>query len=140
VDAFAVGLVYGPTGAIELDPDARVQQAVRLVLQKFDELGSTRQALLWLRRERISVPVTRQGRGGRQTEWAPPPTRGVHGIITILPRGGVRVWSHSDSLDDCRRPHPTHLGPRAGLDQWQVVIPTIIRGTLIGRPIGVIWR
>ena len=34
-----VGLVYGPSGAIELDPDARVQQAIRLVLQKFDELG-----------------------------------------------------------------------------------------------------
>jgi DNA invertase Pin-like site-specific DNA recombinase len=48
-----VGLVYGPTGAIELDPDARVQQAIHLVLQKFAELGSTRQVLLWLRREHI---------------------------------------------------------------------------------------
>src|SRR5438093_4137369 len=67
-----VGLVYGPTGAIELDPDARVQQAIRLVLQKFDEVGSTRQVLLWLRRERISVPVTRQVTGGRHTDWAPP--------------------------------------------------------------------
>jgi len=36
-----VGLVYGPTGAIELDPDARVQHTIRLVLEKFDELGST---------------------------------------------------------------------------------------------------
>jgi DNA invertase Pin-like site-specific DNA recombinase len=66
-----VGLAYGPTGAIELDPDARVQQAIRLVLQKFDDLGSTRQVLLWLRRERVSVPVTRGGKHGRSTEWAP---------------------------------------------------------------------
>src|SRR2546428_54962 len=64
-----VGLVYGPTGAIELDPDARVQQAIRLVLQKFDELGSNRQELLLIRCERHSVPVTRQITGERETDW-----------------------------------------------------------------------
>ena len=67
-----VGLVYGPTGAIELDPDARVQQAIRLVLQKFHELGSTRKCWLWLRRESISVPVMRQITGERHTDWSLP--------------------------------------------------------------------
>jgi DNA invertase Pin-like site-specific DNA recombinase len=59
-----VGLVFGPTGAIELDPDARVQQAIRFVLGKLDELGSTRQVLLWLRREHVSQPVRRCLKGG----------------------------------------------------------------------------
>jgi len=77
---------------IELDPDVRVQQAIRLVLQKFDELGSTRQVLLWLRRERISVPVTRQCRGGRQTEWAPP-TYGVPCLFGDAGHG--RILEHA---------------------------------------------
>src|SRR5207244_11678310 len=77
-----VGLVYGPTGAIELDPEARVQPAIRLVLEKFDELGSTPQVLLWLRRERLSVPVTRDVACGRHTDWPAPNYARVPRILT----------------------------------------------------------
>jgi hypothetical protein len=76
-----VGLVFGPTGAIDRDPDVRVRQAIGLVLQKFDELGSTRQVLPWLRREHVSLPVSRDVKGGRETEWAPPNYTRVHAII-----------------------------------------------------------
>ena len=108
-----VGLVYGPTGAIELDPDARVQQAIRLVLQKFDELGSTRQVLLWLRRERISVPVTRGGKHGRVHRMGAPElhARARHRHES-LPRGRVRVRQERESHDDCRRSDPPDLGSR----------------------------
>ena len=119
-----VGLVYGPTGAIELDPDARVQQAIRLVLQKFDELGSTRQVLLWLRRERLSVPVTRQVEGARDTTWASPNYTRVHGIITNPFLAGAYVYGKSESrttiVDGRIRRTAGHA---LGVDQWQVVIP-----------------
>jgi DNA invertase Pin-like site-specific DNA recombinase len=119
-----VGLAYGPTGAIELDPDARVQQAIRLVLQKFDELGSTRQVLLWLRRERISVPVTRQIQDGRQTEWAPPNYTRVHAIVTNPFLAGAYVYGRSESrttIVDGRIRHTS--GHALAVDQWKVVIP-----------------
>jgi DNA invertase Pin-like site-specific DNA recombinase len=119
-----VGLVYGPTGAIELDPDARVQQAVRLVLQKFDELGSTRQVLLWLRRERISVPVTRGGKTGRYTEWAAPNYTRVHAIVTNPFLAGAYVYGRSESrttIVDARIRRTS--GHDLAVDQWQVVIP-----------------
>jgi DNA invertase Pin-like site-specific DNA recombinase len=118
------GLVYGPSGTIELDPDARVQQAIRLVLQKFNELGSTRQVLLWLRRAHLSVPVTRQVQGGRETAWVSPNYGRVHGIITNPFLAGAYVYGKSESrstiVDGRIRRTAGHA---LGVDQWQVVIP-----------------
>ena len=119
-----VGLVYGPTGAIELDPDVRVQQAIRLVLQKFDELGSTRQVLLWLRREHVSVPVTRGGKHGRCTEWAPANYTRVHALVTNPFLAGAYVYGKSESrttIVDGRIRRTS--GHEVAVDQWPVVIP-----------------
>jgi DNA invertase Pin-like site-specific DNA recombinase len=41
-----VGFCWGLGEAVELDPDLRVQNAIRLVFQKFQQHGSARQALL----------------------------------------------------------------------------------------------
>lgn len=126
-----VGLVYGPTGAIELDPDARVQQAIRLVLQQFDALGSIRQVLLWLRRERLSVPVTRGGKQGRYTEWASPNYTRVHAIITSPFLAGAYVYGKSESrttIVDGRIRRTA--GHDLAVDQWQVVIPDHHPGSL----------
>jgi DNA invertase Pin-like site-specific DNA recombinase len=119
-----VGLVYGPTGAIELDPDMRVQQAIRLVLQKFDELGSIRQVLLWLRRECLLVPVTRGGKHGRSTEWASPNYPRVHAIVVSPFLAGAYVYGKSESrttIVDGRIRRTS--GHDLAIDQWQVVIP-----------------
>jgi DNA invertase Pin-like site-specific DNA recombinase len=119
-----VGLVYGPTGVIELDPDVRMQQAIRLVLQKFDELGSIRQVLLWLRREGRSVPVTHGGKHGRYTEWASPNYTRVHAIVTSPFLAGAYVYGKSESrttIVDGRIRRTS--GHDLAVDQWQVVIP-----------------
>lgn len=119
-----VGLVYAPTGAIELDPDVRVQQAIRLVLQKFDELGSTRQVLLWLRREQISLPVTRQVTGGRETAWVSPNYTRVHSIITNPFLAGAYVYGRSESRTTIVGGRIRRTSGHAlSVDQWQVVIP-----------------
>jgi DNA invertase Pin-like site-specific DNA recombinase len=41
-----IGLCWSRHNKIELDPHKRVQEAIRLVFKKFDELGSARQTLL----------------------------------------------------------------------------------------------
>jgi len=55
--ALPVGLCWGLAGKIELEPDSRVQNAVHLVLGKFQELGSARQVLLWCHTQCTAGPA-----------------------------------------------------------------------------------
>jgi hypothetical protein len=45
-------------GQMEVDPDERVCEAVRMVLRKFQEWGSARQVLLWTVQAELRLPVT----------------------------------------------------------------------------------
>ena len=67
-----IGYVWTANGKIEMDPDLRVQQALRLVFSKMTELGSVRQVLLWFRRERVCLPAKSFGEAGSQTIWKLP--------------------------------------------------------------------
>lgn len=66
------GLCWSQAGKIELDPDRRVQEAIRLVFAKFDELRSARQVLQWFRQEGLRVPVGVHEDGATRTVWKEP--------------------------------------------------------------------
>jgi DNA invertase Pin-like site-specific DNA recombinase len=70
------GLGWTPDGHIELHPDRRVQQAIRMVLDKLVEFGSVRQVLMWLRDEHLSLPTLEHERP-RAITWRPPTYRMV---------------------------------------------------------------
>jgi DNA invertase Pin-like site-specific DNA recombinase len=119
-----VGLVYEPGGAIDLDPNARVQQAIHLVFNKFDELRSLRQVMLWLRREDVSVPVTRVVKGGGGfVEWVSPSYDRVHCIVTNPAYAGAYAYGRTESrsaiVDGRMRKTHGHAKP---IDRWEVLI------------------
>jgi hypothetical protein len=67
------GYVKLPTGEVALDPDEQVQSTVKLIFDKFDELGSCRRLHRHLVRNQICLGV-RADRGARRgrLEWHPP--------------------------------------------------------------------
>ncbi len=60
-----VGLVWERDGKIELDPDRRIQDAVRTVFRLFDRLGSARQVLLRMRADGLVFPRPADGKVAR---------------------------------------------------------------------------
>lgn len=122
--ALPVGFVRGCAGAIELDPDARVQHAIRLLFGKFDELGSIRQVMLWFRRQGLKLPVLRQVKDqGAETFWDKPTYYRVRALITNPIYAGAYAFGrteHRTIIDDGRIKRTK--GHRRPMDQWEVLI------------------
>jgi excisionase family DNA binding protein len=78
----AVGYVKTDDNRIEKDPDRRVQDGILLVFNKFAELHSIRQVLLWFRQENVVVPTVVAGRGKRPTEWKAPVYHTLYHVLT----------------------------------------------------------
>ena len=74
------GLGWTLDGQIELNPDRRVEQAIRMVLDKLTEFGSVRQVLMWLRDEDLSLPTLESERP-RAIAWRRPTYRMVLSIV-----------------------------------------------------------
>lgn len=68
----APGYVADPAGQIVKDPNPRVQEAMALVLKKFQELGSIRQTHRWFHEEKIELPVNEALGGQFQLVWQQP--------------------------------------------------------------------
>jgi DNA invertase Pin-like site-specific DNA recombinase len=73
IQSVPCGYLKLPTGGAVLDPDEQARSTIRLVFDKFDELGSFGQLYRYLMRNkiRLGMRVLRGARRG-QLEWRPP--------------------------------------------------------------------
>jgi len=76
-----VGFIRTEEGLIEKTPDRQVQQAISAVFQKFQQLGSARQATIWFREERIPVPQAKPGTAGQEVIWKLPSSGRVRQML-----------------------------------------------------------
>src|SRR3954470_16799196 len=66
-----IGYAWHREAGLGLDPDLRVQEAVRVVFARFRELGSARQVLLRMTAEGLHFPRPSDGKRMVSFEWCP---------------------------------------------------------------------
>jgi hypothetical protein len=119
-----LGYVRGPSGEMALDPDEQVQAVVRLIFDKFAELGSVRQVVRYLVRNGILLPVrTRHGPDRGRLEWHTPIPATVYNILTHPMYAGAYCYGRSRTDPRRKVPGRRHSGRvRLPRDQWQVLL------------------
>src|SRR4029078_11198584 len=66
-----IGYTWDRHVGLGLDPDCRLQEVIKLVFQKFRELGGARQVLLWMASQNIHFPYPSDGKTLTSFEWRP---------------------------------------------------------------------
>lgn len=93
--AVPVGYVWhGETGLV-MDPDRRVQDAIRSIFRLFDRLGSARQVLLHMRKEDLSFPRPVSGKVPSPLTWRSPAYRNVIEVLKNPFYAGVYAYGKS---------------------------------------------
>lgn len=103
------GLRRRTDGRVEKDPDEQVQHVLELVFKQFEQLGSSRGVMYYLRREQILLP-RRQVSGEQQGEvvWKVASEAGVYDILRNPAYAGAFVYGRTRA--DPRRPKADRSG------------------------------
>lgn len=92
-----IGYFWDRHVGLGLDPDLRLQEVIRLVFQKFRELGSARQVLLWMASQSIHFPYPSDGRTLTSFEWRSIRYRNVISILKNPFYAGVYAYGKAKS-------------------------------------------
>ena len=86
------GYVHDGGGKLVKDPDARVREAIELVFEKFREVKTLRQTMLWFRNNRVELPANKP-RGGKYRVVFQLPTASLVRSVLVNPvYAGAYVW------------------------------------------------
>ena len=123
--ALPVGYIWSPTGELQFDPDEQVQQVVRLIFRKFEDLGTLGGLLRYLAGQQIQLGVrVREGPGKGELVWRRPNRATVQMMLKHPLYAGSYVYGRRQ--EDPRRKHPER--PRTGrvvmnTQEWLVLLP-----------------
>ena len=119
-----VGLERQRDGSVILTPDEEVQERIRLVFAKFDELGSAQAVMRYLQRQGLSVPI-RPLRGPIPHEilWRAASASRVRAILHNPAYAGAYVYGRTTTDPTRRRPEYPYSGViHRALEQWPVCL------------------
>jgi DNA invertase Pin-like site-specific DNA recombinase len=123
--AAPVGFVKTEDHSLEKAPDRRVQQAIHLAYEKFTELGSVRQTLLWFLEHGLRFPV-HDARG--ELSWKRPSYASIYRVLTNPAYGGAYAYGkseHTTVYEDGVERQSHRRKPR---ERWFSLIPNAHEG------------
>jgi DNA invertase Pin-like site-specific DNA recombinase len=88
-----IGYVRDPDGRLQIDPDQQVQSVVRLVFEKFGELGSVNQLLRYLVRHEVRLGIRpHSGVDRGQLQWRRPGRVMLGNMLSHPLYAGAYTW------------------------------------------------
>jgi DNA invertase Pin-like site-specific DNA recombinase len=118
-----VGFVRTSDDRLEKSADRQVQHAVAGVFQKFRELGSARQTMLWYREAQLPLPEVCPGTLGREILWRLPSEHRIHQMLRNPCYAGALVYGRTAAktviVDGRARQSHRQRQPVA---QWRIVL------------------
>jgi DNA invertase Pin-like site-specific DNA recombinase len=116
--------VKAPSGQVMLDPDEQVRSVVRLIFDKFEELGTATKVFRYLIEHQIRMGVRpHDGPNRGEVEWRRPSRTSVYGILRHPIYAGTYVYGRC--VVDPKRKHAgrSKRGRRfVPPEQWKVVL------------------
>ena len=110
-------------GGIELTPDRQIQEAIRSLFQRFESMGTLRQALLWYLQEQITFPRRCRQHGVTTIEWRLPDYQQLLRILKNPTYAGAFAYGKSRAQTKIVSGRSRKVyGRRVPLDQWMVLI------------------
>jgi DNA invertase Pin-like site-specific DNA recombinase len=121
--ALPPGYCWNELDEIEMDPNERVTDTIKLMFRKFRDLGSARQLFLWARDAGISIPVVRRNAKQQKIVWQAP---AYHNLVEMMQNpiyAGAYVFGRRTQrtrLVDGRARKT--IGHRKPMQAWNVLI------------------
>ncbi len=118
-----VGFVRTADERVEKSADRQIQSAIQSVFQKFRELGSARQTMLYFRDEQIALPEVVRGTAGLDVVWRLPSASRIRQILRNPHYAGAFAYGRTGTP-------PVRLGEATGTtrrqkrhpDEWTVCL------------------
>lgn len=117
-----VGYVWARGAELMMDPDRRIQEAIRCILRLFERLGSATQVLLHMRREGLLFPRPANGKSTSELVWRAPAYRNVLAVLQNPFYAGAYAYGKSkvqtQLVDGCLR---KRYGRKRPMEAWTVL-------------------
>lgn len=117
-----VGYLWSQGGGLTMNPDRRIQDAIRMIFRLFERLGSALQVLLHMRREGLLFPRPADGKATSQLVWRAPAYRNVISVLQNPFYAGAYAYGKSkvqtELVDGSLR---KRYGRTRPIEEWTVL-------------------
>jgi len=117
-----VGFVRTNDDRVEKSPDRQVQAAMQSVFQKFHELGSARQTMLYFRDEGIRLPEAVRGTAGQEVVWRLPTGSRIRQILRNPQYAGAFAYGRTGATTRVIDGQPRTSRSQKALEAWTVCL------------------